>query len=155
MIYKRTHRPVLDFQLYIPFITIRTELMNECHEARSFTYIRLEIAIYKYHWYFRLWKTSFDKEVDESKTSLFSKIKNWNFWSWLKRTIYKMKTGNPSIPMSSKDVDKVSSEYRKLIIENAKTLNLIAREIDPEFSKDRAVSAETILLMLRQNKLKG
>lgn len=147
MYYKRTYRPILDFQLYLPFITIQTELMNEHLESRSFTYILLSIAIYKWHWHFRLWNTTNDKEVDESKENIFTRLKNWF------NTVFRK--NKPSLELSSKDLQKIADEYKKLYLKNITMLNRIAREIDPTISKDKAVSGETLLLIIQKHKLES
>ena len=38
------------FNLRIPFIEIKTELMNQCYEKQCYRYIAWYFSIWKWHW---------------------------------------------------------------------------------------------------------
>jgi hypothetical protein len=49
--------PILAFELTIPFLSIRTHLMNQCTVSRERQYIAVYINLYKWRFMFELYNT--------------------------------------------------------------------------------------------------
>lgn len=49
--------PILDFQLRLPFLSVRTALLMQSDYSMTYEYVALEIILYKWNFRFRLYNT--------------------------------------------------------------------------------------------------
>ena len=132
-------RPFLDVYIEIPYLFIRSSIMKEVMERGEITYIQLEIKFIKWTWSIRLWNTIYP--VDENKTSLIDRFVSW-FKNIRKKEV-----------LTDRELEALVKGYRMKIQEHISMFSRVARIIDPTIPSTKAVSPETVLMLVERKML--
>ena len=113
---RKFHLPILDLDLCIFFIQIRTQLMVEEYHSLCFQYVALEIIFFrKYRWMFRLYSPLHHKAVPKNRMERRANIE-------LRREVHSVRSQNrllfEKLKKYEREIEVLQEQLRSLRSEN-------------------------------------